>query len=29
MYKYIDYDNFEDTSKKYFNDNFFILSGMY
>lgn len=29
MYKSIDYDNFEDSSKKYFNDNFLILSGMY
>lgn len=29
MYKSIDYDNFEDSSKKYFNDKFLILSGMY
>lgn len=29
MYKYIDYDNLSETSKKYFNENFLILSGMY
>lgn len=29
MYKAIDYNNFEDYSKNYFNDNFLILSGMY
>ena len=29
MYKYIDYDNLNNTSKEYFNDNFLILSGMY
>lgn len=29
MYKYIDYDNLSESSKKYFNESFFILSGMY